>query len=577
MESEQTAQHYSLRRVSACPVHESYGYCTTLSCAFAQTAEPPKEGTEIVVTPNISTFWRLSRELRDRVYELLLCPSEKLELSIEGDQLRLRSEFAPRKNFLAITAACKKINVESSIVFLGKNVFHVDVLAFDDVRFDNRPTLSCERLEYHDLSWLEKDAFGSNTASRSNPYGWTNNFKGWLLKMGSVNAAKLRKVEVSLGNWHLLKPSRYDTEIAHALGRVARLFNSTETVCQIHMHIGIPVPSSERCLVDLHLPITDNSRAKHVLKELLDDSFRRLEISNLQDRISSIALSIVERDMPRCRKRLKHLIKGIYEPPPQWTRDDTLELQQLIQNGMLQPSAGDSEQQVAIYESPPRWTKKDTLELQQLVQSGMLQSIAEESEQRAAPHLANNQRPVITASNEKEVSTHSVAETDSLTGTGDSSDWEDVEEDITAPNVAVPIGFTSARAHEYWHQQRAKTPAASSQAPPIPLKSPLRFAGLGSTINTNTSSLTTPAERRISLITTQARRSKAHEPLNLKARGKFSSLWKKAPNSTSIPTSTSTATRTPTPTTIASTTPTKAKPKNIRIGSSVFEIMGTSQ
>lgn len=91
---------------------------TNVKCSYLVTG----------IIMDTSPLNRLPHSVRDKTYELVLCPIPTLSVSAADDRLRLWSGLYVltfRKHFLAITATCKEIRKEASRVVSLHTVFRM--------------------------------------------------------------------------------------------------------------------------------------------------------------------------------------------------------------------------------------------------------------------------------------------------------------------------------------------------------------------------------------------------------------------------------------------------------------------
>ncbi len=111
-----------------CPVHRRIGFCEQFPCPFyvamgsAVSLVPSSTALQdryspaevLTATDEEPPFWRLAYELREEIYSLVLCSEPKLRLATKGGKLVLNAEDAVRKNLLALTAVCRKMQSETT-------------------------------------------------------------------------------------------------------------------------------------------------------------------------------------------------------------------------------------------------------------------------------------------------------------------------------------------------------------------------------------------------------------------------------------------------------------------------------
>jgi hypothetical protein len=97
----------STQMMATCLFHRHVGYCETLPCTSLLNI-PSNAAKE-----DHSPFWKIPRELREVIYKLVLCFSQKLTLAIENGQIWLGSQNLSRQNLFAITAVCRTTRRES--------------------------------------------------------------------------------------------------------------------------------------------------------------------------------------------------------------------------------------------------------------------------------------------------------------------------------------------------------------------------------------------------------------------------------------------------------------------------------
>ena len=199
-----------------------------------------------------SMFQKLAPELRNEIYELVLCqPDGVVVVDLQSGTPVLDCKTKQRRNLLALTKTCKQIHNEANTIFYSVNRFR---LQSQQLGHDN------------DYEAVDEACVG-----------WKGGLHEWLDIVGELNVARIGCIEVSVGTWKILKHGLEESS-ARSIQGLQWAFAKTHANVQITMmvqwHKWIQDGIGPSCL---GLPLNDHRSALRELEAFLKGQKRELE------------------------------------------------------------------------------------------------------------------------------------------------------------------------------------------------------------------------------------------------------------------------------------------------------------
>ena len=247
-----------------------------------------------------SSFGKLAPELRNNIYEHVLCLEEPIRVLVGGTTPCIQTPSSS-EHVLALTAMCKQMRKEFLASFYCDNKFELVTETFK-LSGTVRP----------DEDFLQDSAFESITRKK---YITTSKHAlwKWFRQIGYENAKLLTEVDIILGTLDTTHPMHVEPSIAlpETLAPLVKFFKTSGTICALVVDVIYTSTSYDRPLSNLQLPLTDLLEAEHRIRLKCRDRNAELVHGRTSGRYDAEQLRVLKKHLLMTRKELWFLVQGV--------------------------------------------------------------------------------------------------------------------------------------------------------------------------------------------------------------------------------------------------------------------------
>ena len=298
------------RRRPAVPYLRSSSLLTNIT-EFSRSIE----GTYCLSEMDTSPLGGLSPELRNAIYELVVCLEKPIIISVIRDSTPCHYNTPLAKNALALTATSRQIRAESLPMFFGANTFELQTEYFKFLDVQKLPVDTLDYTADEPITPMRKKKATRRSLKPRLPGVWR-----WIRQIGEENAMSLRNVNIVLGTCdpahsRFLKPL---LTLRSMLAPLVKISENTNAVCTIVFDMmemfDDDLIADYSFITDIRLPVTNPGQATNVLSTWYD--CRREELKQLEvdgDPTFAYEIEFLYKHLNESLVELRCLLIGINE------------------------------------------------------------------------------------------------------------------------------------------------------------------------------------------------------------------------------------------------------------------------